>query len=94
MGETASWKSSNIYADKQKEGAVMDSTVVIALIAAGGTIISGIISALISNSITKYRISQLEKKVDKHNSLIERTYKLEGDVTTLQHDVNLLQKGA
>ena len=72
----------------------MEPTVTIALIAAGGTIISGIISALISNSITKYRISQLEKKVDKHNNLIERTYQLESDITTLKHDVTLLQKGA
>ena len=72
----------------------MDPTVTIALIAAGGTIISGIISALISNSITKYRIAQLEKKVDKHNNLIERMYKAEGEITTLKHDVNLLQKGA
>ena len=72
----------------------MEPTVVIALIAAGGTIVSGVISALISNSITKYRIAQLEKKVDKHNSLIERTYKIEGNIATLQHDVSLLQKGA
>ena len=72
----------------------MDPTVTIALIAAGGTIISGIISALISNSITKYRIAQLEKKVDKHNNLIERTYQIESDITTIKHDITLLQKGA
>jgi len=72
----------------------MEPTVTIALIAAGGTIISGIISALISNSITKYRISQLEKKVDKHNNLIERTYQIESDITTIKHDITLLQKGA
>ncbi len=72
----------------------MEPTVTIALIAAGGTIISGIISALISNSITKYRIAQLEKKVDKHNNLIERTYQIESDISTLKHDITLLQKGA
>ena len=72
----------------------MEPTVTIALIAAGGTIISGIISALISNSITKYRIAQLEKKVDKHNNLIERTYQIESDITTIKHDITLLQKGA
>ena len=27
--------------------------------------------------MTAYRISQLEERVDKHNNLIERTYKLE-----------------
>ena len=34
-----------------------------------------------------WRISALEKKVDKHNSMVERTYKLEGQVKELQHEV-------
>lgn len=34
-----------------------------------------------------WRIAALEKKVEKHNSMIERTYKLEGEVSELQHDV-------
>lgn len=52
-----------------------------------GTIINGIISlvsiiitAVISNNLTKYRIEQLEIKVEKHNNLIERVYKLEQKV--------------
>lgn len=28
-------------------------------------------------SLIEYRLSELEKKVDKHNNVIERTYKLE-----------------
>lgn len=32
-----------------------------------------------------YRLEQLEKKVDKHNSIVERTYKLE-EFTTLQEE--------
>jgi len=72
----------------------MDNTVIVSLIALAGTIISGIVSAIISNSLTKYRIGQLEKKVDKHNSLIERMYKCEGEIDTIQHDIKNLQKGA
>ena len=34
-----------------------------------------------------YRLEQLEKKQDKHNSLIERTFKLEGAVTEIQHEI-------
>ena len=34
-----------------------------------------------------WRISALEKKVDKHNSMVERTYKLEGQVKELQHEI-------
>ena len=35
---------------------------------------------MVSSKLSNYRIEQLEKKVEKHNSLIERVYKLE------QHD--------
>lgn len=34
-------------------------------------------SILAANKLTTYRIQQLEKKVDKHNTIIERVYKLE-----------------
>ena len=39
-----------------------------------------VVTAICTNSITKYRIEQLEKKVDKHNTIIERVYKLEQKV--------------
>lgn len=55
----------------------MDINVVISLITLAGTVASGIISALISSGVTKYRLEQLEKKVDKHNNLIERTFRIE-----------------
>ena len=34
-----------------------------------------------TRTLVEYRLSQLEKKVDKHNNLIERTYKLEEEMT-------------
>ena len=46
-----------------------------------------------SQALIAYRLEQLEKKVDKHNSVVERTFILEGDVRELQHDVRDL-KGA
>ena len=39
----------------------------------GAWLFVGILSA----KLTNYRIEQLEKKVDKHNTVVERTYKLE-----------------
>ena len=42
--------------------------------------------------MTNYRIGQLEAKVSKHNEVVERTYKLEGQVLELQHDVRDLKK--
>ena len=41
-----------------------------------------------SNETILYRIDQLEKKQDKHNSIIERTYILEGDVKKLQAELD------
>ena len=46
---------------------------------------------LVSNRLTTYRIEQLEKKVAAHNSVIERTYKLEGQMTEVQHDIRDLK---
>ena len=33
------------------------------------------------------RIESLEKKVDIHNRVVERVYKLEGEMTEAQHDI-------
>ena len=46
---------------------------------------------LVSNRLTTYRIEQLESKVAAHNSLVERTYKLEGQMTEVQHDIRDLK---
>ena len=46
-----------------------------------------------SQALIAYRMEELEKKVSKHNQLVERTYKLEGEVVELQHDMRDL-KGA
>jgi len=46
-----------------------------------------------NQAVLLYRIDQLEKKQDKHNNLIERTYILEGRMTEVEHDLRDL-KGA
>lgn len=46
-----------------------------------------------STALITYRLEELEKKVDKHNKVVERTFVLEGDVKELQHDIRDL-KGA
>ena len=44
----------------------------------------GFITAAITNSLVKYRVGELEKKVEKHNSVIERVYKVETEVKDLK----------
>ena len=52
-----------------------------------GTLAGTFGGILVSNRLTTYRIEQLEKKVAAHNSVIERTYKLEGRMTEAEHDI-------
>lgn len=55
----------------------MSDALLVALIGLGGSGIGSLCGIIISSKLTTYRIEQLEKKVDKHNTVIERTYKLE-----------------
>ena len=55
----------------------MTEGIMIAIITGGLAVISNIIIVVFNNSKTLYRIEQLEKKVEKHNNFIERTYELE-----------------
>ena len=45
-----------------------------------------------TRALLDYRLSELEKKQDKHNSLMERTYRLEGRMEELTHEVIDLKK--
>ena len=55
----------------------MPTELIIALISLGGTALGTFGGIFINTRLSNYRIEQLEKKVDKHNSLIERTYAIE-----------------
>ncbi len=55
----------------------MSDTVIVAIISLFGTLGGSLIGVLASNKLTNYRIEQLEKKVELHNNLVERTYRLE-----------------
>ena len=42
-----------------------------------------------TRSLVEYRLTELEKKVDKHNNLIERTYKLEEENSVMKHEIKV-----
>ena len=54
----------------------MGESVVVALISLMGTLGGTLGGILVSNKLTNYRIEQLEKKVEKHNGVIERVYEI------------------
>ncbi len=70
----------------------MSETVVVAIISLVGTVFGSVIGILTSNKLTAYRIEQLEKKVDKHNSVVERTYQLEEKIKVANHRIEDLEK--
>jgi hypothetical protein len=55
----------------------MDSQIVVGLISLAGAAIGTFGGILVSNRLTVYRVSQVEKKMDKHNCMLERVYRLE-----------------
>ena len=55
----------------------MATEIIVALIAAGGGLIGSVLGMHQSTNMMNYRLEQLEKKVDKHNKLVELTYNLE-----------------
>ncbi len=68
----------------------MATEIAVALIGLAGSAIGSIIGVMVSAKLTQYRIEQLEKKVDKHNSVIERTSKLEERCSVLEEDKKVI----
>lgn len=55
----------------------MDNTIIVAVISGIFSLAGTLGGILASSRLTAYRIEQLEKKVDKHNQVIDRVYRLE-----------------
>ena len=55
----------------------MSDTIIIAILSLCGTCFGSIAGIMTANKLTNYRVGEQEKKVDKHNNLIERVTVLE-----------------
>lgn len=69
----------------------MSEAIIVAILALIGTLGGTFGGILTANKLTNYRIEQLEKKVEKHNNVIERVYNLETRETILEEEVEHLQ---
>ena len=67
----------------------MSDAVIVALLSLAGSAIGTLGGILVSNKLTNYRLEQLEKKVQAHNNLVERTYKLEGDLDVVHEQIKV-----
>lgn len=67
----------------------MATEIIIALIALAGSAVGSLGGIVINGRMSNYRIEQLEKKVDKHNSLIERTYAIEQHNAVVDEEIKV-----
>ena len=67
----------------------MNETVIVALLSLFGTLTGSLGGILTANKLTNYRIQQLEAKVEKHNSVIERVYNLEKHDAVLDEEIKV-----
>lgn len=66
----------------------MIGSIIVAVLSFLGTCIG----SLAGMNLIKYRINQLEKKVEKHNTVVERTYRLEDDVKYIKEEISELKE--
>ena len=65
--------------------------IIVGILSLVGTLCGTFAGIITSTKLTTYRIEQLEKKVEKHNSVIERTAILERDLKAVWHNIDELK---
>ena len=70
----------------------MDGATIASILSGIGTFLGALGGILISNRLTNYRIEQLEKKVDAHNSIVTRMYVQEEKQKVNEHRIKNLEE--
>jgi hypothetical protein len=67
----------------------MSDVVIVGLLSLAGTLAGTFGGILVANRLINYRLEQLEKKVDKHNSLVEWKYCAEGHFDVIDEQIKV-----
>ncbi|MBE6984524.1 MAG: hypothetical protein E7434_02705 [Ruminococcaceae bacterium] len=70
----------------------MKGEILIALLSLVGTLFGTLGGILTASKLTNYRLAQLEKKVDRHNSFGERIPLIEEKLKVINHRLNDLEE--
>ncbi|MEG1537344.1 MAG: hypothetical protein RR387_03565 [Clostridiales bacterium] len=77
------------------------TSIIVGVLACLGTFGGSLAGVRASNRLVNHRISELEKKMDKHNGLIEKVYGLEAKTEVFEEQIKVanhrlgdLEKGA
>ncbi|PWM40594.1 MAG: hypothetical protein DBX52_02935 [Clostridiales bacterium] len=68
----------------------MTDTILVALLSLAGTLAGSLSGILTANKLTNYRIQALEKKVERHNQVIERVYRLEKQGAVVDEEIKVV----
>ncbi len=68
----------------------MNDVVIVAIISLIGTLGGTFGGILTSSKLTNYRIEQLEKRVEAHNKVVERTYRLEEEQKVEEEKIKVI----
>lgn len=63
-----------------------------AIISLIGTLAGTFAGIMTSVKLMNYKIDQLKEQVEKHNSVIERTYRLEGRMEAVEENIEYIRK--
>lgn len=67
----------------------MSDAIIVALLSLAGTLIGTFSGIMAANKLTNYRIEQLEKKVEKHNQVVDRVYNLEKNEAVIEEEMKV-----
>ena len=69
-------------------------SIVVALIGGAVTLAGVVASNSRSRAVLEAKVDELSRRVEKHNCLVERTYRLERDMALVRRDVESLEERA
>lgn len=67
----------------------METEVIVSVISVLGSALGTFAGIMVNSKLVNYRIAQLEKKVDKHNQVIDRVYKLERRDAVVEEEIKV-----
>ena len=67
----------------------MNPAIINTLISLAGSLLGTFAGIFATSKLTEYRLKELEKKVEKHNNLIERTYRIEDKLVLLEEKIRV-----
>lgn len=65
------------------------STIIVAFLALVGTLTGAYLSNSKTKALLAYRLERLEERVNKHNNLVERTYRIEEEQEIIKEKIKV-----